>query len=105
MKSMSLMFAFIYFVFPLGIAFAAVGGGDLVFKPANAKPVFFSHEKHVDEKRKKCSACHYHVFQMEKNSDKMDMTKITKGQFCGTCHNGDRSFDVHDKANCVKCHK
>ena len=85
-------------------AFAVVGGGDLTFQAKGAKPVFFSHAKHVDGKKYKCSACHYAVFQMAKDSYKMDMSKITKGQFCGTCHNGERSFDVSDKASCVKCH-
>lgn len=85
--------------------YAGVGGGDLTFKSENAKPVFFSHEKHVQAKNLKCSACHYHVFQMVKDSYKMDMNKINKGQFCGICHNGERSFDVKDKARCTTCHK
>ena len=86
-------------------SFAAVGGGDLTFTAKDAKPVFFSHIKHVEGKKYKCSACHYSVFQMAKDSYKMDMSKITKGQFCGTCHNGERSFAVSDKASCVICHK
>jgi c(7)-type cytochrome triheme protein len=86
-------------------AFGAVGGGDITFKAKDAKPVFFSHAKHVEGENKKCSACHYAVFQMQKNSYAMDMSKINKGMFCGSCHNGERSFDVKDKASCVKCHK
>ena len=100
-----LLLAILLPVFFLRPAPAAVGGGDITFKPDTDKPVFFSHEKHVDEKKKKCSACHYHVFQMEKGSYKMDMSKITKGEFCGICHNGKRSFDVKDKSSCDKCHK
>ena len=46
--------------------------------PKDAKPVFFSHTKHVEGKNYKCSACHYAVFQMAKDSYKMDMSKITK---------------------------
>ena len=105
MKRISILLALAYLVSSLGTVFAAVGGGDLTFKPKNAKPVFFSHEQHVDEKKKKCSACHYHVFQMSKDSYKMDMNKINKGEFCGICHNGERSFDVKDKASCSICHK
>jgi len=105
MKRISILIALVYLVSSLGTVFASVGGGDLTFKPKDAKPVFFSHEKHVDEKKKKCSACHYHVFQMAKDTYKMDMSKITKGEFCGICHNGERSFDVKDKASCGKCHK
>jgi c(7)-type cytochrome triheme protein len=87
------------------VSYAVVGGGDLTFAAKDAKPVFFSHVKHVEGKKYKCSACHYSVFQMTKGSYKMDMSKITKGNFCGNCHNGERSFGVSDKANCVKCHK
>ncbi len=106
MKMTYVLLAVLYLlVFSLGTAFAVVGGGDLTFNPKDAKPVHFSHEAHVNDKSKKCSACHYHIFQMQKGSYKMNMSKITKGEFCGTCHNGERSFDVKDKASCAKCHK
>ncbi len=82
-----------------------IGGGDLTFTPKGAKPVIFSHEVHVNSKGLKCSGCHYHVFQMTKGSYKMDMSKITKGDFCGKCHNGIKSFDVKENNNCLKCHK
>jgi c(7)-type cytochrome triheme protein len=98
-------FSIVLFLAAANIAFAVVGGGDLTFAAQGAKPVFFSHAKHVDGKKYKCSACHYAVFQMAKDSYKMDMSKINKGQFCGSCHNGDRSFDVSDKASCSKCHQ
>ncbi len=90
----------------IGISLAAgTGGGDLTFKPQNAKPVTFSHEEHVNVKELKCSACHNHTFQMGKDEDKMDMSKMTKGLFCGHCHNGTKAFDVKDKTNCQRCHK
>ena len=93
------------FIFPLTAAAEKVGGGDLTFTPKNAGPVLFSHEKHVSEKGLKCTGCHYQIFQMAQGSYKMDMAKITKGDFCGKCHNGQKSFDVSDKKNCVRCHK
>jgi c(7)-type cytochrome triheme protein len=105
MKSSCTLLALLFLVLPVGTAVADVGGGDLTYNPKNAKPVLFSHAKHVDGKEYKCSACHNHTFQMAKDSYKMDMSKITKGQFCGRCHNGERSFDVNDKASCLKCHK
>jgi c(7)-type cytochrome triheme protein len=92
-------------IIPIGAVADQVGGGDLTFTPKGAKPVVFSHQVHVNAKGVKCSSCHYHMFQMSKDSYKMDMSKITEGGFCGKCHNGQKSFDVHDKANCVKCHK
>ncbi len=104
-KKICLLVTMVFAISCTGTALAAVGGGNLTFTPKNAKPVFFSHEKHVDEKHKKCSSCHNHVFQMSKDSNKMDMSKINKGEFCGSCHNGERSFDVKDKASCDRCHK
>ncbi len=105
MKTILTVVAVICLVMSAAGLAAASGGGDLTFKAENAKPVTFSHDQHVNVKALKCSACHNHTFQMAKGSDKMDMKKITKGQFCGHCHNGVRSFDVNDKASCGRCHK
>jgi c(7)-type cytochrome triheme protein len=104
-RLLAIMVVIICIVIPLGSAAKEVGGGDLNFSPKNALPVVFSHEKHVNAKGRKCSNCHYQIFQMEKGSYKMDMTKMTKGDFCGTCHNGQRAFDVKDQKNCSLCHR
>ncbi len=90
---------------PWTAAAEKVGGGDITFKPKNASQVVFSHEKHVTDKGLKCTGCHYAIFQMQQGSYKMDMDKLTKGDFCGKCHNGQKSFDVKDQKNCIKCHK
>ena len=82
-----------------------VGGGDITFSPKNAGQVTFSHEAHVKGKGIKCTGCHYQIFQMAQGSYKMDMSKLTKGDFCGKCHNGQKSFDVKVTENCAKCHK
>lgn len=88
------------------IAFAQrVGGGDMTFSPKNASPVVFSHEKHVNEKGIKCTGCHYQIFQMTQGSNKIDMSRITKGDFCGKCHNGQKAFGAKDEKNCVRCHR
>ena len=89
---------------PLGALAEKVGGGDIKFTPKNASAVIFSHETHVKEKGLKCTGCHYQIFQMAQGSYKMDMGKINKGDFCGKCHNGQKSFDVKDTKNCAKCH-
>ena len=90
---------------PLNAFSETVGGGDLTFAPKNAHSVVFSHQIHVTVKGLKCTGCHYQVFQMTKGSYKMDMSKMTKGDFCGKCHNGQKSFDVKDTKNCARCHK
>ncbi len=90
---------------PLSAAAQKVGGGDISFTPKNAGKVVFAHELHVNQKGLKCTGCHYQVFQMAQGSYKMEMSKITKGDFCGKCHNGQKSFDVKDSKNCARCHK
>ncbi len=83
-----------------------MGGGDLVFTPKDpgVRPVLFSHERHVTAHDIKCTGCHYRIFQMAKGSYKMNMEKITKGEFCGMCHDGRKAFGVQDKNNCKRCH-
>lgn len=107
MKRKVLVFAIIVTVLlvPMMVQAEKVGGGDIRFTPKNAAPVVFSHEKHVKDKGLKCTGCHYQIFQMAQGSYKMDMSKITKGEFCGRCHNGQKSFDVKEEKNCVKCHQ
>jgi len=104
MKKAVLIFLLIFIAVPVLVLGQVVGGGDLTFSPKGAAKVIFSHQIHVTVKGLKCSGCHYQVFQMTKGSYKMDMSKITKGDFCGKCHNGLRSFDVKDTKNCTKCH-
>ena len=82
-----------------------VGGGNVRFTPKGASPVLFNHERHVAANGRSCSGCHFGVFQMEKGSHRMNMSKITKGHFCGTCHNGRKAFDVEDKGHCARCHR
>ncbi len=82
-----------------------VGGGSIRFEPKGAAPVLFSHEKHVAANDRKCSGCHFGIFQMEKGSHKMKMSEMTKGHFCGSCHNGKKAFAVEDEAQCSRCHR
>jgi c(7)-type cytochrome triheme protein len=106
MKIMGAFYLFLILAEPISaMARTTAGGGDLIFTPNGAGKVLFSHELHVKVKGLKCTRCHYHVFQMSKESYKMNMAKITKGAFCGKCHNGQKSFDVSDPKNCTKCHK
>ena len=82
-----------------------MGGGDLLFTPEKAPRVLFSHENHLKAERLKCASCHYRFFQMAHGSWKMDMEKMTKGGFCGECHNGRIAFSVKDRGNCSRCHR
>jgi len=89
---------------PFTVSAETVGGGDLIFTPTNTASVLFSHDKHVITNKIKCSGCHYLIFPMEHSSNKMQMDKIAKGNFCGKCHNGQKAFSVNEKQNCSRCH-
>jgi len=86
-------------------ALSKVGGGDIDFKPKGAGSVTFKHEQHVNYKGFKCADCHYKTFQMGGTSYKMDMSALTKGAFCGKCHDGKKAFDAKDANSCKRCHK
>jgi len=87
--------------------FSKIGGGDVEYKPKGAGKVTFAHEYHVNLKGQKCSNCHYKTFQMKggEASYKMDMSALTKGQFCGSCHDGKKGFDLKAAESCKRCHK
>ncbi len=107
MKKIIALLVFLFLTAPMARGGQSVGGGDLVFKPDDPKvgEVLFSHERHVAGSHLQCSNCHYTIFQMAKGSYKMNMDRITKGEFCGTCHDGRKAFDVKDKKNCKRCHR
>jgi c(7)-type cytochrome triheme protein len=42
---------------------------------------------------------------MTTGSYKMNMETLTKGKFCGLCHNGKDGFDLVTQQNCKKCHQ
>lgn len=86
---------------------AKIGGGDVTYEPKGAGKVLFQHEYHTVLKGMKCNNCHYKTFQMRGGDSKykMDMATLTKGQFCGSCHEGKKAFDVKDVNSCKRCHK
>ncbi len=104
-KIITISIAIFCLLTPVSAFAEKVGGGDLTFTPKNARPVVFSHEKHVIGRGLKCSGCHFRIFEMSHGSYKTDMAKITKNEACGKCHNGQKAFDAKDKKNCERCHR
>lgn len=69
--------------------------------------VTFNHASHVAEDAPSCTACHPKLFRILKAGATADGKPIThdamaKGQYCGTCHNGKKSFAFDD---CTMCHR
>ncbi|MBI4496121.1 MAG: hypothetical protein HY697_04215 [Deltaproteobacteria bacterium] len=83
-----------------------VGGGDIKFEaPGSAGPVTYSHERHVQQQKLKCTDCHTKIFKMKKGEMKLTKADHAKPVFCGTCHNGKKVFSQTSEADCAKCHK
>ena len=83
--------------------------GPYVFAQTGDSPgkVTFTHASHVDESAPSCTSCHPKVFSILKPGTPADGKPIThaameKGQSCGTCHNGKKSFGFDD---CTLCHR
>ena len=78
--------------------------GDIVInnfsEKTGARAVVFPHWFH--RIRYTCKVCHTDLkFQMVAGGDKMLMSDILEGRFCGTCHNGQIAWGVE---NCDLCH-
>jgi c(7)-type cytochrome triheme protein len=71
----------------------------VVYKPKDADPVSFSHQRHTAKAR--CSDCHDAIWPMKRGSVKMKMDDMYAGKSCGTCHNEKKAFASTD---CARCH-
>ncbi|HXU07694.1 MAG TPA: NrfD/PsrC family molybdoenzyme membrane anchor subunit, partial [Blastocatellia bacterium] len=83
---------------------------ELVFSKSEESPgeVTFRHSTHVDATRPSCATCHTAQFKMLKiNIEKtpgvarLDMHNERR---CGSCHNGEKAFDLRKADNCTTCH-
>jgi len=69
---------------------------------ANGVPaVVFPHWKHRSEFR--CYACHPDVFEMRAGANDVTMDALSRGQFCGSCHDGRVAFPIGFDT-CRECH-
>lgn len=63
-------------------------------------PVIYPHWFH--RIRYQCSVCHVDLgIKMKAGSSGITMDKISQGEFCGACHNGDIAWSGE---NCDLCH-
>ncbi len=92
-----------------GIAYAQqkkVGGGDITFTAKGSTgPVLFSHAKHQDVGKLKCTDCHTKIFPMKKQELKLTKADHGQNKACGVCHTGQKAFSMTTDADCSKCHK
>jgi c(7)-type cytochrome triheme protein len=78
--------------------------GDVVMnersEQAGVRPVIFPHWLHRISF--KCNVCHSEIgFKMSAGADKILMSDIVAGKFCGACHNDKITWG---KDNCSLCH-
>ncbi len=63
-------------------------------------PVIFPHWFH--RIRYQCSVCHVELgFKTKAGSNGITMDKISQGEYCGACHNGDVAWSAE---SCDLCH-
>jgi c(7)-type cytochrome triheme protein len=89
-------------VLPIMVAWAEYG--DVVInvraKGEGMAPVIFPHWFH--RVRFQCSVCHVDIgFKTRAGGSGITMDKISQGQFCGACHNGEIAWSAE---NCDFCH-
>ncbi len=89
----------------VSMAMAVVPELNLVFEVKDMGKVTFNGKIHAD-KGLKCIDCHPAPFPNKRSAaGTYKMEKMNKGENCGICHNGTKSFKTSDPANCTKCHK
>jgi c(7)-type cytochrome triheme protein len=75
--------------------------GDVTWMGDEIGKTAFSHSVHV-ELEYNCDECHPDLFKPKINGQKMTMSAMEQGEYCGVCHDGDSAFSV--KTNCISCH-
>ncbi len=78
--------------------------GDVVLnrhaESAGVRPVVFPHWFH--RIRFRCKVCHHELgFVMRAGANDITMDDISRGRFCGMCHDGEVAWSVE---NCDLCH-
>jgi c(7)-type cytochrome triheme protein len=82
---------------------------DVTFPTAETSPgsVTFRHSSHLDLKQANCASCHADRFRILKvrapSATSAAARDLHSDQFCGACHNGEKSFSV--KEDCQLCHQ
>jgi c(7)-type cytochrome triheme protein len=82
---------------------------DITLPTSEASPgvVTFRHSSHLDARQAHCTECHIQKFRILKTKVP-DLTTtgasdLHSAQFCGACHDGEKSFSV--KEDCQLCHQ
>jgi c(7)-type cytochrome triheme protein len=88
-------------VLPGGVV-AVPAGRELTWKSTQGT-VVFSGKVHADHGLK-CNDCHKELFKRKHGTAQMTMKELNEGKYCGSCHNGVRSFATTSASNCKRCH-
>ncbi|HEU0005124.1 MAG TPA: Ni/Fe-hydrogenase cytochrome b subunit [Terriglobia bacterium] len=82
---------------------------DITLPTADTSPgvVTFRHSSHLDAKQANCAQCHVKHFRILRvnvpTATTASARDLHSDQFCGACHNGEKSFSV--KEDCQLCHQ
>lgn len=103
MKPLTAFIAIIFTALYLPINSASALEEKMIFnkyaEKYDMRPVVFTHALH--EKRNKCDVCHDSVFVKKRGANDINMSKNSKGQYCGKCHDGKIAYPL---LRCERCH-
>ena len=91
-------------LFLIGPASAVGPDKELTWPGGGQGKVTFEGDDHADENYT-CADCHPGIFAMKFGTAKMTMAAMNRGEYCGVCHNGIRTFGTDDPERCEECHK
>jgi len=102
MRPRTIVASLFLYAFLLATA-GAVPRGRVLTWDTSGGTVVFDGKSHA-EKGMKCKDCHEGIFKRKQGTAAMTMKDLNEGKYCGACHDGKKSFNTTDAANCAKCH-
>lgn len=104
LRALSIAVAVALLLFAAASSVRGAGPGPVVFPEHTVPCVTFSHEAHLKVEGMTCKECHTKIFPMKQGTVKITMLAMSKGEFCGACHDGKKAFMATSFEDCQKCH-
>lgn len=104
LRGLSIAVAVALLLFAAASSVRGAGPGPITFPEHTVASVTFSHEAHLKVEGMACKECHPKVFPMKQGTVKITMLAMSKGEFCGACHDGKRAFLATSFESCQTCH-
>jgi c(7)-type cytochrome triheme protein len=104
MKAAAVVAALCALVNAAGNALAVGPGKTLTWHGGGQGEVLFDGSRHAGTGHG-CKDCHHGLFTMKHGTARITHTALSRGEFCGACHNGKLSFSTDEQNKCSECHR